>query len=52
MPRASLPDSRPSSTPSATTPEAPRALRVQRLGLVPYAAALELQEQLVAQRAG
>jgi len=50
MPHASLPDSRPSSTPSLTTPEQLRPLRVQRLGVVPYAAALELQQQLVARR--
>lgn len=50
MPPASSPGSRPCSTASLTTPEPLRALRVQRLGLVPYAAALELQQQLVARR--
>jgi len=50
MPPASSPDSRPSSTPSPKTPEASRGLSVQRLGFVPYAAALELQQQLVARR--
>jgi lipoyl(octanoyl) transferase len=34
---------------SPTTPE-PRPLRVERRGLVPYAAALEVQQQLVEQR--
>jgi len=50
MPHASWPDSRPSSTAFPKTPEPPRTLHVQRLGTVPYAAALELQQQLVARR--
>jgi len=50
MPPASSPGSKPCSTASPKTPEPARALRVQRLGLVPYAAALDLQQQLVAQR--
>ena len=37
------------SSPSPTTPES-RPLRVERLGLVPYGAALDLQQQLVERR--
>ncbi|HEX6134167.1 MAG TPA: lipoyl(octanoyl) transferase LipB [Longimicrobiales bacterium] len=57
MPHASLRASRPSSSRSLRTPEPTvpatlhaRELRVERLGLVPYADALELQNALVARR--
>ena len=52
MPRGSLPSSSRPSSRSPKTPEVttPRPLEVQRLGVVPYGEALELQERLVKQR--
>lgn len=51
MPHASSRASRTFSRRSPTTPE-PRALAARWLGRVPYAEALELQQQLVARRRG
>jgi lipoyl(octanoyl) transferase len=51
MPHASSRASRTFSRRSPTTPE-PRALEARWLGRVPYAEALELQQQLVARRRG